>query len=427
LTVSRREAAADFSLGDTVMALTDMRVRGAKPHDKAYKLADGGGMYLLVNPDGARYWRLDYRFAGKRRTLALGVYPVVTLADARMQRDEARRLLTLGNDPALAKRTAKRAAEITGRDTFEAIGREWLNNQRHKFSSKYGALLLTRLEADIFPQIGKRTIGEIEAPELLDALKTIEKRGAIETARRMRQLCGQIFRYAIATGRAKRDPSADLRGALKSPGRPRGHKAMPLREVPSFLKSVRSYDGDPRTRIALRLMLLTFTRTTELRASRWVEFENLDGIEPLWRIPAERMKRKLEHLVPLSAQAFSLLRELRALPGSGSSPFLFPSRSREGFMSNNTMLYALYRLGYHGRATIHGFRALASTALNEMGFRPDVIERQLAHEEQNAVRAAYNRAEYLIERREMMNRWASYLEALENESVTTMKNVASSG
>lgn len=407
------------------MALTDMRVRSAQPLDKTYKLADGGGMYLLVNPDGARYWRLDYRFAGKRRTLALGVYPVVTLADARIQRDDTRRLLALGSDPALAKRMGKRAAKIAGRDTFEAIAREWLNNQRHRLSSRYCALLLARLEADIFPQIGKQLVGEIEAPELLNVLKTIEKRGAIETARRMRQLCGQIFRYAIAASRAKRDPSADLRGALKSPGRPRGHKAMPLREVPGFLKSVRSYDGDSQTRIALRLMLLTFTRTTELRASRWVEFENLDGTAPLWRIPAERMKRKLEHLVPLSSQAVSLLRELRALPGSGSSPFLFPSPSREGFMSNNTMLYALYRLGYHGRATVHGFRALASTALNEMGFRPDVIERQLAHQEQNAVRAAYNRAEYLIERREMMNRWASYLEAMENESII-IKNVASS-
>ena len=234
----------------------------------------------------------------------------------------------------------------------------------------------------------------------------------IETARRLRQTCGQVFRYAIATSRAKYDPSADLKGALGSPGRPRGHRAMALKEVPNFVKALGSYDGDPRTRLALQLMILTFARTTELRAARWSEFENLDGTEPLWRIPAERMKMKREHVVPLARQAVAVLRELRTLPGSEPSPFLFVSPSREGFMSNNTMLYALYRMGYHGRATVHGFRAMASTALNEIGFDPDVIERQLAHQEQNAVRAAYNRAQYLAERRRMMQHWADYLDGL---------------
>ena len=242
----------------------------------------------------------------------------------------------------------------------------------------------------------------------------------IETARRLRQTCGQIFRYAIATGRAKEDPSPSLRGALGSPGRPRGHKAMALNEVPNFLSALEAYDGDPRTRLALRLMVLTFARTSELRAARWSEFENLDANEPLWRIPAERTKMRREHVVPLTPQAVAALRELRVLPGSQASPFLFPSPSREGCMSNNTMLYALYRMGYHGRATVHGFRAMASTALNEMGFRPDVIERQLAHQEQNAVRAAYNRAEYLSERRAMMNRWADYLDALAGRNVLSL-------
>ncbi len=394
------------------MALTDTRVRNAKPKAKSYKLSDGGGMYLLVSPDDARYWRLDYRFAGKRRTLALGVYPGVTLSTARARREDARALLAKEIDPSAVKKANKRATKLASENTFEAVAREWIANQRNRLAPRYSALLLARLEADIFPQIGSRPVVEIDAPELLEALRKVEKRGVVETARRLRQTCGQVFRYAIATGRAKYDPSAALRGALRSPGRPRGHKAMPLDEVPNFLNKVGAYDGDPRTRLALQLMVRSFARTTELRGARWSEFENVEGNEPVWRISAERMKMKREHIVPLAPQAVALLRELRALPGSEANPFLFPSPSREGYMSNNTMLYALYRMGYHGRATVHGFRAIASTALNEMGFRPDVIERQLAHEERNTVRAAYNRAEYLSERREMMNHWCDYVDAL---------------
>jgi len=403
------------------MPLTDTRLRNAKPKDAAYKLSDGGGMYLLVTPDGARYWRLDYRFAGKRRTLALGVYPSVTLSDARTHRERARRLLAQDVDPSVEKKATKHAAKLASGNTFEAVAREWIANQRNRLSRRYRDLLLARLEADIFPQIGSRPIADINALELLDALRRVEQRGAIETALRLRQTCGQAFRYAIATGRAKHDPSVDLRGALKSPGRPRGHKAMPLDEVPRFLSALAVYDGEPRTRLALRLTVLTFARTTELRAARWSEFENLAGNEPLWRISAERTKMKREHIVPLAPQAVAVLRELRALPGSENSPFLFPSPSREGYMSNNTMLYALYRMAYHGRATVHGFRAMASTALNEMGFRADVIERQLAHKEQNAVRAAYNRAEYLAERRAMMKHWADYLDVLATGNIVPFK------
>jgi integrase len=403
---------------DTVMRLTDTRIRNAKPQAKPYKLSDGGGMYLLVKPDGGRYWRLDYRFAGKRRTLALGVYPIMTLSSARTRRDEARRLLAQEIDPNAAKQARKRAAKIARENTFESIAREWLAHQRHRLAHRYSALILARLEIDIFPQIGSRPIAEIDAPELLDVLRKVEKRGVVETARRLRQICGQIFRYAIASGLAKYDPSVDLRGALKSPGRPRGHSAMPLIELPAFLKALDVYDGEPRTRLALRLMVLTFARTSELLAARWSEIENLEGDEPLWRIPAERMKMRREHIVPLARQAIAVLRELRALPGSDASPFIFPSPSRQRHMSNNTMLYALYRLGYHGRATVHGFRAMASTALNEMGFRSDVIERQLAHQQQNSVRAAYNRAEYVIERRAMMNRWADRLDEIAGNVVT---------
>jgi hypothetical protein len=250
------------------MQLTDTRIRNTKPTGKAYKISDGAGMYLLVVPSGGRYWRLDYRFAGKRRTLALGTYPDVSLASARGRREETRAMLANGTDPGQAKRANKRLAKLASENTFEAIAREWLNNQRNKLAPRYCALILSRLEADIFPQIGSRPIAEIDAPECLEMLRKVEKRGVIETARRLRQLCGQVFRYAVASGRAKRDPSADLRGALQSPGRQRGHKAMALDEVPNFLCKIASYDGDPRTRLALHLMVLTFTRTTELRGAR---------------------------------------------------------------------------------------------------------------------------------------------------------------
>ena len=394
------------------MALTDTHVRNAKPKAQAYKLSDGGGMYLLVRPDGARYWRLDYRFAGKRRTLALGIYPTTTLAVARARREDARVLLAQGADPSAAKKAKRRAALQASETTFEVIAREWLHNQRKRLAPRYCVQILARLEGDVFPQIGSRPIAEIDAPELLDVIRKVEQRGVLETARRLRQSCGQIFRYAIVTGKAKHDPSADLRDALSAPGRKRGHKAMTRDELPNFLRALEAYDGDARTRIALRLTILTFVRTGELRAARWSEFENLQGAEPLWRVPAERMKMRREHLVPLAPQVVALLRELRGLPGSDTSPFLFPSPSREGCMSYNTMLYALYRMGYHSRATVHGFRAMASTALNEMGFPPDVIERQLAHQERNAVRAAYNRAEYLSERRAMMRYWADCVDIL---------------
>jgi integrase len=397
------------------MALTDSHVRNAKPKAQAYKLGDGRGMYLLVRPDGARYWRLDYRFAGKRRTLALGVYPTVTLSVARARREDAHTLLAQGTDPSAAKKAKRRSALRANETTFEVIGREWLHNQRKRLAPRYCVQILARLEGDVFPQIGSRPIAEIDAPELLDVMRKVEQRGVLETARRLRQSCGQIFRYAIVTGRAKYDPSADLRDAAHAPARKRGHKAMSRDELPNFLRALEAYDGDARTRIALQLIILTFVRTGELRAARWSEFENLQGTEPLWRVPAERMKMKREHVVPLAPQVVALLRALRGLPGSDTSPFLFPSPSREGCMSYNTMLYALYRMGYHSRATVHGFRAMASTALNEMGFPSDVIERQLAHQERNAARAAYNRAEYLGERRTMMKYWADCVDVLRED------------
>jgi integrase len=325
---------------------------------------------------------------------------------------DARILLAQGADPSAAKKAKRRAALQASEATFEVIALEWIYNQRRRLAPRYCAQVLARLENDVLPQIGSRPIAEVDAPEFLDVIRKIEQRGVLETARRLRQSCGQIFRYAIVTGRTKHDPSADLRGAFGAPGRKRGHKAMSRDELPNFLRALEAYDGDPRTSIALRMIILTFVRTGELRAARWSEFENLQDAEPLWRLPAERMKMKSEHVVPLAPQVVALLRDLRGLPGSDTSPFLFPSPSREGCMSYNTMLYALYRMGYHSRATVHGFRAMASTALNEMGFPPEVIERQLAHQERNAVRAAYNHAEYLGERRAMMKHWADCIDVL---------------
>jgi integrase len=271
---------------------------------------------------------------------------------------------------------------------------------------------MRRLEADIFPEMGRRPIAEIDAPEILDALRKVEARGTLETARRLRQVISAVFRFAIVERRAKRDPSADLKGALVPPAPAQHHKAMPRNELPNFFRAVESYDGDARTRLALKLIVQTFVRTKELRGARWGEFENLDGAEPQWRIPAERMKKRREHIVPLSRQAVATLKELRALPGSDATPHLFPSPSRDGFISDNTLLFAMYRLGYHGRATVHGFRGMASTILNETGFNSDHIEMQLAHVERNKVRAAYNAAQWLPDRRRMMQWWADHLDAL---------------
>ncbi|WP_245518086.1 integrase arm-type DNA-binding domain-containing protein [Azorhizobium sp. AG788] len=395
---------------NTNMPLTDTAIRNAKGRDKPYKLSDGGGLHLLVRPDGARYWRLAYRFAGKQKTLACGVYPAVSLADARKRREAAKQALAAGNDPSQQKRVEKRVTVLNSSRTFEAIGREWFELKRPAWVSSYSDRLMSRLEADIFPPLGRRPLAEIEPQDVLEVVRKVEGRGAVELAKREMQVIGQIFRYAIATGRAARDPTRDLVGALKSPGRQRHHRSLSQDDLPEFLSALATYDGDPRTRLALNLMALTFVRTTELRAAVWSEFENLDGKEPLWRIPAARMKMRFEHLVPLAPQAVAILKALRPL--CGASPCLFPSPSKEGFMSNNTMLFAMYRMGFHGRATVHGFRSLASTWLNESGYPSDWIERQLAHDERNEVRGAYNSAQYLPGRREMMAAWANHLDAV---------------
>jgi integrase len=403
------------------MQLTDVKCRNAKGQINPHKLSDGGGLHLLVTPDGAKYWRLAYRWHGKQRTLALGVYPDVGLMEARATRDDAKRSLAANIDPSIVKRERKRAAEVATGNTFEAVAREWHENWKDARSPYYAEQILRRLEADVFPALGRRPISELEPPELLDMLRKVEKRGANEMARRLRQLVGQIFRFAIVTSRAKRDPSADLKDALRATGEPQRHRAMPLPELPTFLQRLETYSGEQQTKLALKLVTLTFLRTTELRAGKWSELENFDENSAQWRVPAERMKMRLEHLVPLSRQAVAVLRELHTI--SGSSPYIFPSPSKGGCMSSNTMLYALYRLGYHGRATTHGFRAVASTILNESNlFNRDWIERQLAHVERNEVRRAYNAAEWMPDRRRMMQWWADHITtvALEGDNIVPL-------
>ncbi len=387
------------------MALSDAKVRNAAPKPKPYKLSDGDGLYLLVTPNGSKYWRLKYFFAGKEKLLALGVYPEVSLGDARERRTQARKTLAGGTDPGEAKKEAKRQSTLNNGNTFETIAREWYEQRQHQWVAGYSKKMLARLESHIFPKLGQRPIAAVTAPEILAMLRVIESSGTLETAQIIRQMCGQIFMYAIATGRAERNPVPDLRGALKTPVI-KHHPHLKAVELPEFLKKLEAYHGNSLTKLALRFLLLTFVRTTELRAVEWQE---IDWDKAEWRIPAERMKMRDPHIVPLSHQAVAVLRELQK--HTGNRQYVFPNQHNMlTCMSANTMIYALYRMGYHSRATGHGFRATASTILNENGFPPDVIERQLAHSERNHVRAAYNHAQYLRERRDMMQWWADYLD-----------------
>ena len=387
------------------MALSDAKVRNAKPRAKNYKITDGEGMFLLVSTSGSKYWRLKYHFAGREKLLALGVYPEVSLGDARERRAQARKALAAGNDPGEVKKEAKRLTVLKAENDFETVAREWFEKRKHEWADNTAKIALTRLERYVFPKLGKRPIADITAPEILAMLRVVEGSGALDTAQRVKQMCGQVFMYAIATGRAERNLVPDLRGALKTPIT-KHHAYLKAGDLPAFLKKLEAYDGTLQTKLALRFLLLTFVRTTELRAAEWTEID-FDKAE--WRIPAERMKMKEEHIVPLSRQAIEVLRELQK--HTGNRQYLFPNQHNPvSFMSENTMLYALYRMGYHSRTTGHGFRSTASTILNEDGFMPDVIERQLAHGERNKVRAAYNHAQYLPERRKMMKWWADYLD-----------------
>jgi integrase len=394
------------------MSLTDVTCKNAKPREKAYKLSDDRGLYLFVRPNGSKSWRLKYRFIGKEKTLTIGLYPDISLAEARTARDKAKKQLANEIDPGLAKQVSKRCAKEAAEHSFERVAQEWYTKFSSKWSASHGEKILRRLEKDIFPWIGKRPISEITAPELLTVLRRMESRGAIETAHRANQNCGQIFRYAIASGLAERDPSADLKGAIPPPKTKHHASIINPNEIGELLRAIDGYQGGFVTKCALRLAPLVFVRPGELRHAEWSEFD-LDKAE--WRIPAEKMKMRVMHIVPLSTQAIEILGELKALTGNGK--YLFPSvRSLKRPMSENTVLGALRRLGYTGdEMTGHGFRSMASTLLNEQGWNPDAIERQLAHGERNTVRAAYNYAEYLPERKKMMQDWADYLEGLRTD------------
>jgi len=392
------------------MALTAKKIENAKPAKKPQRIWDSGGLYIEIAPAGGKWWRWKYRHGGKEKRISFGTFPAVTIREAREARNDARKVLNNGTDPSAQRQLERRTRAHAAANTFEWIAKEWYGKHSRVWTEHHSADVLRRLEKNLFPDIGQTPIAEINAPALLAALRKVESRGAHDLAHRMLGVAGQVFRYGVATGRCERDPSGDLRGAL-TPHKARNQAAVKANELPALLRAILTYHtvGDLQTELALRLLCLTFVRTNELVGAQWSEISNLDGAEPTWTIPAERMKMKEEHVVPLSRQAVEVLRDLRAI--AGDSPYVFPGRSRDKPISNNTLLFALYRLGYKGKMTGHGFRAVASSLLNEAGYRPDVIERQLAHKERNAVRGAYNRAEYLPERRKMMQQWASMIDA----------------
>ena len=391
------------------MTLTVVEIKSAKLKEKPYKMADEKGLYLLVNPNGSKLWKFKYRFSGVEKKLSFGAFPDVSLAAAREARDEARRQLTNTIDPGILKNSIKRSKKMAEENSFEAVAREWHAKFTPKWSKNHGERILIRLEQNIFPWIGKSSINEVTAPEILSALRRIENRGAVETAHRVSQICGQVFRYASVIGKAERNPAADLRGAL-APVKQKHHASIiDSVEIGKLLNAISEYRGNFITKCALQLAPLFFVRPGELRHAEWSEFD-LQKAE--WRIPAEKMKMKEQHIVPLATQAIEIIQELHAYTGSGK--YLFPSlRSATRPMSENTVLAALRRLGYSSaEMTGHGFRSIASTLLNEHGWNRDAIERQLAHAERNNIRAAYNYAEYLPERRNMMQWWAQHLDKL---------------
>ena len=390
------------------MPLTDTAVKNAKPGVKPVKIFDAHGLYLEVSPSGGKWWRLKYRIGGKEKRLSLGIYPETSLKMAREKREAARALLAEGHDPSEVRKATKARQAAAADDAFETIAREWWKNWATTRTARHADQVLKRLEADVFPAIGALPVGKINAPMLLAMAKKVEARGANDLARRAYQVAGQVLRYAVGHGFIDHNPAASVRpGDVLKPKVTRNLARLDPREVPELLRKIDAYDGHARTRLAMRLMALTFVRTSELIGARWDEFD-LEAKQ--WRIPAERMKMKTPHIIPLSRQTLALLDELRPL---GNGGLLFPGeRDHEKPMSNNTILFALYRMGYHSRMTGHGFRGVASTILHELGHRHDLIELQLAHQERNKVSAAYNHATYLPQRAKMMQAWADHIDVL---------------
>ena len=396
------------------MKLSDPKAKKAKPEAKPYKMADGGGMYLEVMPNGSKYWRLKYRFGGKEKRLALGVYPDTSLADARGRRDDARKLLANGSDPGTVKQTQKRQAKISAANSFEIIAREFHALKSPTWTPHHATDWINTLEREVFNKFGHRPITEIEAPDVLDILRAIEARGTFEIRARVLQRVRAVFAYAIASGRSRHNPAAEISGALAPRPKVKHFAALSEKELPEFLRALDEYQqrakSSPIVFAATRLLALTFVRTGEVRGAQWSEFDLDAG---LWVIPAERMKAREPHTVPLSRQAVEIIRALHPL--TGHLPGLFPSRNRDGgIISENTVLKVIERIGYKGRMTGHGFRSIASTYLNNLGtIRPDMIEAQLAHGDRDEVRAAYNRATYMEYRKAMMQFWADTLDKMQ--------------
>lgn len=392
------------------MPLSDAAVRSAKPKEKPQKLADGGGLYLLVMPTGRKWWRLKYRFDGKEKSLSLGVYPDTGLKEAREKREAARKLLAAGVDPGENRKAARAARALEASNSFEIVAREWFAKQEPVWAASHSSKVIGRLEADVFPWIGNRPMDSLTAPDLLAVLRKVEARGAADTAHRILQNFGQVFRYAVATGRATHNPAPNLRGALRALKKSHFASITDPKDVGALLRAIDGYEGAYATKAALRLAPLVFVRPGELRAAEWSEVD-LDKAE--WNIPAERMKLRIPHLVPLSRQALEILRDLHKV--TGKDRYLFPSaRSKDRPMSNNAILAALRRMGYEqGEMTGHGFRAMARTILDEvLQVRPDYIEHQLAHAVRDPNGRAYNRTAHKAERQKMMQLWADYLDGL---------------
>lgn len=393
-----------------VEKLSDVAVRNAGPKEKPYKLADGRGLYLEVSPTGGRYWRLKYRFGGKEKRLALGVYPEVTLKAARRAALEARDLLAQGTDPGEVKRQEKVARKVGAANSFRAVAEEWVVKKRPHWSQSHIERLTWIFDATLFPYLGHRPIAEITPPELLAALRRTESRGALETANRAKQVAGQVFRYAVASGRAERDPSQDLKGALASPKVKHHPTITDPMEVGDLLRAIDGFTGTPTVKAALQLSPLLFVRPGELRHMEWAE---INWEAERWEIPAEKMKMRLPHIVPLCRQALAILRELQPITGRGR--YVFPSaRGASRPLSENGVRTALRTLGYtNEQITPHGFRAMARTLLDEvLGYRVEWIEHQLAHAVKDANGRAYNRTSHLKDRVKMMQGWADYLDAL---------------
>lgn len=393
------------------MPLTELQIKNLKPQEKRQRVFDTEGLYLEISPAGGKLWRWKYRLHGKEGLYSIGKYPAVPLAQARKLRDEARALVDSGKHPTREKKAQKLRQVIEGENTFEKIARKWLSLKEKSLNEKYRKQCLLRMEQHVFPMIGDLPITEITIPDVVRVVEKMGSRGTIETARRMKQLISQTFRYASQRGMCQHNPAADLRDVLPS-APDRHHACIEPEEFPQLLRDMETYKGDDLTKAVMNLLALTFVRTGELIGAKWDEIK---WEREEWHIPAERMKMKRPHMVPLSRQAMDILRHVHTMTGHREHIF-HSGAAKSKHISNGAVLMALRRMGYQGRMTGHGFRTLASTLLNEKGYAPDVIERQLAHEDQDKIRSAYNRAEYLLERKKMMQEYADLLEGMKENN-----------